>query len=64
MTEQRRTFVLRLRAAPGTDAIRSLRRLLKIALRQLGLRCVDAYEEKPGECTKLEIAPAAERGQS
>jgi hypothetical protein len=46
MTE-RPTFVLRLRAAPGIDAVRNLRALLKIALRQLGLRCLEAYEEKP-----------------
>jgi hypothetical protein len=40
-------FVLRLRADPGIDAVRALRALLKVALRQLGLRCVEAYQEYP-----------------
>jgi hypothetical protein len=38
------TFVLRLRAAPGRDAIHSLRRLLKYALRQCGLRAISVTE--------------------
>jgi len=40
----RPVFVLRLEAKPGTDPIRALRSLLKIAGRQFHLRCVDAYE--------------------
>jgi len=40
----RPVFVLRLEAKPGTDPIRALRSLLKIAGRQFNLRCVDAYE--------------------
>jgi hypothetical protein len=40
----RRQFVLRLEAKRGVDAIRALRRLLKIALGTCGLRCV-AVEE-------------------
>jgi len=43
----RPVFVLRLEARPGTDPIRALRSLLKIAGRQFHLRCVDAYEIKP-----------------
>ena len=42
--ETRPTFVLTLDARPGTDSIRALRSLLKIAGRQFHLRCVDAYE--------------------
>jgi hypothetical protein len=40
------TFVLRLKAEPGRDAIHSLRRLLKYALRQCGLRAISVTEEK------------------
>jgi len=43
----RPVFVLRLEARPGTDPIRALRSLLKIAGRQFHLRCVDAYEIEP-----------------
>ena len=45
----RPVFVLRLEARPGTDPIRALRSLLKIAGRQFNLRCVDAYEAPPAE---------------
>jgi hypothetical protein len=38
-------FVVRLRAPRGVDAIKALRRLLKFALRQCGLRCVSAEQE-------------------
>jgi hypothetical protein len=40
----RPVFKLTLEARPGTDPIRALRSLLKIAGRQFHLRCVDAYE--------------------
>jgi hypothetical protein len=40
-----RTFVLRLVAKPGSDPIRSLRWLLKIALRRFHLRCIDVHEQ-------------------
>ena len=40
----RPVFMLTLEAKPGTDPIRALRSLLKIAGRQFHLRCVDAYE--------------------
>jgi hypothetical protein len=51
MSERRRLphrpiFVVRLRAAPGRDPIRSLRALLKFAWRQLGLRALTAREER------------------
>jgi hypothetical protein len=43
----RQVFVLRLKAEPGCDhPIHSLRRLLKYALRQCGLRAISATEEK------------------
>jgi hypothetical protein len=41
------TFVLRLRPGPGIDAVRALRWLLKSALRQHGLKCIEAREEPP-----------------
>jgi hypothetical protein len=40
------TYVLRLRAAPGHDPIRSLRALLKFAWRRLGLRALEVREER------------------
>jgi hypothetical protein len=43
--EPRPIFTLRLEGKPGT-AIRSLRWLLKTLLRQHGLRCVEAIEER------------------
>jgi hypothetical protein len=36
----RPTYVLRLQALPNVDADRAIRRLLKVLLRQLGLRCI------------------------
>ena len=39
------TFVVHLRAASGRDPIHSLRRLLKYALRQCGMRAVEVREE-------------------
>jgi hypothetical protein len=37
---RRPIFVVKFRPEPGVDGVRSLRALLKIALRQHGLRCV------------------------
>jgi hypothetical protein len=37
-------FVVRLQALPGSDGVRALRALLKIALRRYRLRCVGAVE--------------------
>ena len=42
---QQRVFVVSLVPAPGCDAIRALRALLKIALRRFKLRCIDVREE-------------------
>ena len=42
--QQQRTFVLTLVAKPGTDSIRALRGLLKLAWRRFQLRCI-AVEE-------------------
>jgi hypothetical protein len=45
----RPTFVLRLRPEPGVDPIRSLRGLLKVALRRFRLRCLSCDEEFPAK---------------
>jgi hypothetical protein len=48
--QQPRVFVLRLVPTPSTpDPVRSLRALLKLALRRFGLRCIDVEEiAEPG----------------
>jgi hypothetical protein len=33
-------YILRLQALPNVDADRAIRRLLKVLLRRLGLRCI------------------------
>jgi hypothetical protein len=43
----RRAFVVHLRAERDVDAIRSLRALLKVALRRFGLRAVEVREVEP-----------------
>jgi hypothetical protein len=48
MRRRRQVFVLRLTPLPGTDPIRSLRRLLKIALRACGLRCLSVRHDDEG----------------
>jgi hypothetical protein len=40
-------FVVTFQPAPGTNPVRSLRRVLKFALRVCGLRCVSAVEQAP-----------------
>jgi hypothetical protein len=47
--KDRPTFTLRLRAEPGTDAIRALRWLLRSMLRQGRLRCVWIAEDHSHE---------------
>jgi hypothetical protein len=42
----RPTFLIRLRAEPGIDAVRALRGFLKLALRRYGLRAIEAREER------------------
>ena len=44
--EQRPTFTIRFVALPGIAPVPALRRLLKHALRRLGLRAVDAHEDR------------------
>jgi hypothetical protein len=44
---ERPLYRLTLRPERGVDAERALRRLLKIALRTLGLRCVSIEEVQP-----------------
>ena len=39
-----RIFMLTLVAKPGSDPIRAIRWLLKIALRRFQLRCIDVHE--------------------
>jgi hypothetical protein len=47
--KNRPTFTVRFRAEPGVnDPIKALRALLKIALRRLGLRAVDARGDRGG----------------
>ena len=46
--QQQRVFVLRLAAKPGSDAIRALRALLKLALRKYQLRCTATEEIASG----------------
>jgi hypothetical protein len=43
--EQRSYFTVRLRALPGVDGVRALRKLLKFGLRACGLRAVSIAEE-------------------
>jgi hypothetical protein len=43
--DRRRIFLVRFRAGVGVDPVRNLRALLKIALRRLGLRAIEAKEE-------------------
>jgi hypothetical protein len=44
-TEERLTFVVKLRAEPGVNPILALRALLKSASRRFGLRCISARED-------------------
>jgi len=37
-------FVIELVAKPGTDGIRALRALIKVALRSFDMRCIEARE--------------------
>ena len=45
-TESPVKFVLTLVPVRGTDPIRALRLILKKMLRQYGMRCVSAHEER------------------
>jgi hypothetical protein len=46
MSYQPKVFVLTLEAKPGSDPIRAIRWLLKIALRRFQLRCIDVHERE------------------
>jgi hypothetical protein len=41
-----RVFVLTLAGKPGSDPIRAIRWLLKMALRRFQLRCIDVHERE------------------
>jgi hypothetical protein len=45
--QERTPIFVVMQAMPGRDPIRALRWLLKSALRQHGLRCIEAREEAP-----------------
>jgi hypothetical protein len=47
LRQVRPIYVLKFRPLPGIDAIRSLRAILKFALRGHGLRCISAQEIPP-----------------
>jgi hypothetical protein len=56
-------YVLRLRARPGTDAIKSLRAALKILHRSFGLQAISIVEETtscPTHQTNFEGSPKCE----
>jgi hypothetical protein len=55
------TDVVKLRPLPGRDPIKALRWLLKSAVRQHGLRCVEAYEE--GGCNERQHRTAIPSGR-
>ena len=44
--QPRPIYVVRLRAEPGADGIRSLKAFLKLALRRYRLRCISLCEER------------------
>jgi hypothetical protein len=54
MKVNRPLFTLTLRPEPGVDPINALRRVLKVLLRQYGMRCtsVDQIETNEEESTK------------
>jgi hypothetical protein len=51
-------FIIRLRALPRVDGIKAIRRLLKYALRQCGLRALSVFEDK-----RTKIFPRAPKGR-
>ena len=50
-------YRMRLRPRPGTDAIRNLRRALKMLLRRYGLQAVEIEEIKPPERANYTSTP-------
>jgi hypothetical protein len=51
MKVNRPVYELHLRPEPGVDAVRALRGVLKVALRQFGMKCTSC-EEIPGSGNK------------
>jgi hypothetical protein len=49
MSEEREVFTIRLRALPGVDAIKAIRRLLKYALRVCRLRALSVFGDSVAE---------------
>jgi hypothetical protein len=47
--DQQPTYVVRLQAQPGIDAVKALRWILKISLRPFGLKCVGIAKEPEGD---------------
>jgi hypothetical protein len=56
------TFVIRLKAEPGSDGIRGLRALLKRALRCHQLRCVRLEMVEADDAPSEDATKAADRG--
>ncbi len=46
---ERPIYTVKFRPEPGADAVRSLRRLLKSALRLYRLRCIDVRDTSPND---------------
>jgi hypothetical protein len=55
---QRPVFTIRLRALPNVDSIKAIRRVLKYALRQCGLRALSVTEEQHQEPRRAESETA------
>jgi hypothetical protein len=47
--DDRPVFVVKLRPEPGIDAVKGLRWILKVSLRQFGLRCLDIRREETSD---------------
>jgi hypothetical protein len=60
-TTPHRAFVVELRAEPGVDGIRSLRALLKVALRRYGLRAIDIHESSTAPTQENPMSAFSER---
>jgi hypothetical protein len=58
---ERAVFTVQLRAEPGIDGVRSLRRGLKLLLRYYGLRCTSVCDGTIADAFFSERQPAAKR---
>jgi hypothetical protein len=61
MENERSIFTLRVRAAEGVDEIRALRAWLKRGLRDFGLVCVEAYQQRGGREMAISYADAEDQ---